>query len=76
MGSEMCIRDSCKAIQEGRDPLVTGEEGARAQELVAAITLSGCTGKKVELPVDRAEYDELMESLQLAGRLPDICDVS
>ncbi|MDE0744466.1 MAG: Gfo/Idh/MocA family oxidoreductase [SAR202 cluster bacterium] len=70
------IDDFCRAIREGRDPLVTGEEGARAQELVAAITLSGCTGKKVELPVDRSEYDQLMESLQLAGRLPDICDVS
>ncbi len=37
-----CFDDFCRALLDGGEPLVTGEEGARSQELVAAITLSGC----------------------------------
>ncbi|MDP6455653.1 MAG: Gfo/Idh/MocA family oxidoreductase [SAR202 cluster bacterium] len=64
------IDDFSRAIQEGREPGITGEDGARSQELVAAITLSGCRGEKVSLPVDRSEYDGLMEELRQARTLP------
>ena len=46
MGSEMCIRDSpyageiadfVAAIEEGRDPEVSGEEGRRNVELLCEI---------------------------------------
>ena len=65
-----CFDDFCRALLDGGEPLVTGEEGARSQELVAAITLSGCRSKKVSLPVDRDEYDALLAELRETRRLP------
>jgi predicted dehydrogenase len=65
-----CFDDFCRALLDGGEPLVTGEEGARSQELVAAITLSGCRAKRVSLPVDRDEYDALLAELQETRRLP------
>ena len=62
--------DFSRALLEGREPAITGEDGARSQELVAAITLSGCRGKRVALPVDRGEYDDLLTELRRARRLP------
>lgn len=64
------IGDFADAILEGREPGITGEEGIKSQELVAAVTLSSCRGKEVRLPVDRAEYDALMEELKGLHRLP------
>ena len=64
------IDDFALAILAGREPLITGEDGMRSQELVAAITLSGCRGEKVSLPVDRSEYDGLMEELRRTRKLP------
>ena len=65
------IEDFCRAIIEERDPLISGVEGSKSQELVAAITLSGCTGDKVSLPVDRKIYDDLISGLKGAQKLPD-----
>ena len=69
------IEDFCKAIIEKRDPLISGEEGSKSQELVAAITLSGCIGERVSLPVDRNKYDDLMFGLRNAGKLPDYTSI-
>lgn len=63
------IDDFARAIIEDRPPAVSGEDGLRSQELVAAITLSGCRAKPVTLPVDRAEYDALHAELRQARRL-------
>ena len=57
------IGDFADAILQGREPAVTGEDGLRSQELVAAVTLSAHTGRAVDLPVDRAEYDGLYAML-------------
>jgi predicted dehydrogenase len=57
------IDDFARAVLEGREPAVTGEEGTRSLELIAAIILSSCTGQVVELPVDRQAYDDLLEEL-------------
>ncbi len=64
------IDDFARSIIENREPAVTGEDALGSQELVAAITLSGCRGEQVRLPVDRAEYDALIAELRQAGRLP------
>lgn len=64
------IDDFARAVLEGREPAITGEDGLRSQELVAAITLSGCRNKLVPLPVDRPEYDALMNELQSTRRMP------
>ena len=64
------IDDFSRALLEGREPAITGEAGSRSQELVAAITLSACRAKRVTIPVDRGEYDALLEELRHARRLP------
>ena len=63
------IDDFAKAIIEDRDPAITGEDGLRSQEIVAAVTLSGCRNKRVDIPVDRAEYDGLLSELVTTRRL-------
>ena len=57
------IGDFADAILQDREPAVTGEDGLRSQELVAAVTLSAHTNRAVGLPVDRAEYDGLYTRL-------------
>ena len=39
------------AIREGRDPLVTGEEGRRSIEFINAIRQSTISGSEVRLPL-------------------------
>ena len=63
---EDAIDDFARAVLEGHEPAVTGEEGTRSLELIAAIILSSCTGQVVDLPVDRQAYDELL--LELTAR--------
>ena len=63
------IDDFARAIIEDRDPAITGEDGLRSQEIVAAVTLSGCRDKRVPIPVDRPEYDALLSELVTAQRL-------
>lgn len=63
------IDDFARAVIDGREPSITGEDALRSQDLVAAITLSGCRGEQVRLPVDRTEYDALHAELRRAGRL-------
>ena len=58
------IADFCDAVLEGREPAITGEDGLRSQELVAAVTLSAHRNRPVEIPVDREEYDLLMGELR------------
>ena len=62
------IDDFARAIIEDREPAIAGEEGLRSQEIVAAVTLSGHREKAVDIPVDRREYDELMEELRCGHR--------
>ena len=63
------IDDFARALIEDREPAVNGEDALGAQELVAAITLSGCRGEQVSLPVDRAEYDALLAELRAKGTI-------
>lgn len=64
------IGDFTDAILNDREPYVNGEAGRKSQELIAAITLSSCTGSQVRLPVDRARYDALLEALKQMRTLP------
>ena len=64
------IDDFVRAIIEDREPAITGEDGLRSQEIVAAVTLSGCRNKQVDVPVNRAEYDALLTELVSSRRLP------
>ncbi len=64
------IDDFASAIIEDREPAITGEDGLKSQEIVAAVTLSGCRNKQVDIPVDRAEHDALLAELVSSQRLP------
>ena len=57
------IGDFADAILQDREPAITGEDGLRSQELVAAVTLSAHANRPVTLPIDRAEYDALHAKL-------------
>lgn len=57
----------CRAILNGEPLIAPGEEGIRAVELINGIILSSNTGAPVDLPVDRAAYDSLLESLKSAS---------
>ena len=52
------------AAAAGEKPLCAGEDGRDALETVNAIILSACRKKPVSLPVDRGEYDALLEELR------------
>lgn len=51
MGHLEQIKDFVKAIQLGKKPKITGDEGRVAVEIVLAIYQSAWTGKKVTLPL-------------------------
>ena len=48
-GHVRLLRDFVAAVREGRDPLVTGEEGRRSLALVLAVYESARTGRPVEV---------------------------
>ena len=64
------VSDFAQAILEGREPSAPGEEGVKGLELAASIIYSGCIGEKVNLPIDRLEYDTLLGELQGGRQLP------
>ncbi len=49
--------DLVDAIRKGRPPRTDGVDGRASLELANAIALSSWTGRAVELPLDREEYD-------------------
>ncbi len=51
-GHTPLYEDVIDAIKNDREPLVSGEDGKRALELVLAIYKSAATGKPVKLPLD------------------------
>ena len=58
------VRYFVNAILNDSEPLVNGEEGRKTLELINAIILSALRKKVVEFPVNRDEYEELMEELK------------
>jgi len=62
------VRNFCLAILKDEPLVCPGTEGLRSLELANAMTLSSYTGRPVDLPLDPAEYDALMEKLKKAGK--------
>lgn len=50
-GHKVQIEEMVKAIRENREPLVNGEEGRKAVEIISAIYKSSRTGKPVKFPL-------------------------
>ncbi len=63
------IDDFARAVLEGREPAITGEEGIKSLELISAVIMSSVTGKAVDLPLDRQAYDDLVAGLSSRGGL-------
>lgn len=57
-------RDLQRAIVTGTKPRTDGRETMRSLELANAIILSSYSGQPVTLPLDRAAYSELLQSLR------------
>lgn len=51
-GHAALFRDFIEAINENREPLISGEEGKKALEIILAIYLSMKKGAPVDLPID------------------------
>jgi predicted dehydrogenase len=51
-GHEALFKDFVEALNQNRDPLITGEKGKKALEIILAIYKSQKTGKPVDLPCD------------------------
>ncbi|OGS22248.1 MAG: hypothetical protein A2252_06720 [Elusimicrobia bacterium RIFOXYA2_FULL_39_19] len=49
-GHQQVIGDMVSAIKENREPVVTGEDGKKALEIILAIYESSKTGKEIKLP--------------------------
>jgi predicted dehydrogenase len=64
-GGHLAIyRDLEAAIASGGRPCADGVEGRQSLELANAIILSSFAERAVTLPLDRAEYDALLEDLR------------
>lgn len=70
-GHGAVIRNFSRAILHGEPLVAPGEDGLKSVEFINAVILSGKKGKKVDLPVDRAEYDGLMEELKKSSKPKD-----
>jgi len=65
IGHGEIIRNFARSILYGEPLLTPGEEGINSLELANAIILSGKKGgKRVSLPLDRQEYEDLLEGLK------------
>ncbi|MBC7235449.1 MAG: Gfo/Idh/MocA family oxidoreductase [Chloroflexi bacterium] len=66
------LRNMARHILYGEELIAPGVEGIYTVELINACILSGHTGEPVEIPVDRARYDALLEELKRASKPKDV----
>lgn len=65
------LQNFADAIRDGRPLLAPAAEGLRSVELANAMLLSTWLGKTVELPLDGAAYERLLEErIRSSGRSP------
>lgn len=67
-GHKEIIRNFCRSILFKEELIAPGEEGIWTVEFFNALILSGKKNKSVDIPVDREEYEELLESLKKTSR--------
>lgn len=63
-GHKEIIRNFCRSILFEEELIAPGEKGLWTVEFLNALILSGKKNKSVNIPVDRGEYEELLESLR------------
>ncbi len=57
-----------RAILDGEPLIAPGEEGLNAMEMINGMILSGKTGEKVSVPVDRDRYEALLAELRASSQ--------
>lgn len=67
-GHREVTRNLALAIMRGDEIIAPGAEGLATMELINSIILSGKRGRPVEVPVDRQEYDKLIEELKATSK--------
>jgi len=70
-GHSVILRNFARAILYGEPLIAPGEVGLNGLELANAITLSSHKGVPVELPIDRAQFDELIVHLRATSSFND-----
>ncbi len=68
IGHAVIIRNFARSILYGEKLIAPGKEGLNSVEFINACILSGKKNKVVEVPVNREEYDELMEELRKTSK--------
>ncbi len=63
-GHKEIIRNFSRSILFKEELITPGEEGIWTVEFINALILSGKKNKPVDIPVNREEYEELLESLK------------
>ncbi|GAI75799.1 unnamed protein product, partial [marine sediment metagenome] len=67
-GHKEIIRNFSRSILFKEELIAPGEEGIWSVEFINALILSGKKNKPVDIPVDREEYEELLEDLKKTSR--------
>ncbi len=67
-GAVEIIKNFAAAILRGEELFVSGQDGLRTMEFINACILSGKKNKEVDIPVDRKEYDRLMNALKKTSK--------
>ena len=62
------IKNFSEAILKGKPLVAPGAEGLASLEIINGIYLSSYTEKPVSLPLPRAAYTKLLNSLKAAGK--------
>ncbi len=70
-GHQVILRNFARAILYGEPLIAPGEVGLKSLELANAITLSSYADRPVKLPLDRAEFNELIEHLRATSTFRD-----
>ncbi len=70
-GHHVILRNFARAILHGEPLIAPGEEGLMSLELANAVTLSSHKGQTVELPIDRQEFNELIDYLRSTSSFRD-----
>jgi len=70
-GHQVILRNFARAILYGEPLIAPGDEAHRSLELANAITLSSHKGEPVDIPIDRAEYDRLLQEFAANSSFKD-----
>jgi len=63
-GHKEIIRNFCHSILFGEKLIAPGEEGIWTVEFFNALILSGKKNEPVDIPVNRGEYEDFLQSLK------------